>query len=63
MEWLKLKRLNKRYTQKEVAEKANIKRASYTQIENGARRPSVETAKKIARLLNFDWTRFFDDIK
>ncbi len=62
MEWLKQKRLNKRYTQKEVAEKVQIMRASYTQIENGTRRPSVETAKKIARLLDFDWTRFFDGI-
>lgn len=28
-------------------------------IENGQRRPSVEVAKKIAEVLDFDWTEFF----
>jgi putative transcriptional regulator len=30
-------------------------------IENGERIPSVGTAKKIAEILNFDWTLFFEE--
>lgn len=48
-------------TQKEVAEKSQIKRAYYTQIENGSRNPSVKIAKKIAEVLGCDWTKFFED--
>lgn len=47
-------------THQEVAERAQIDRSFYTQIETGARNPSVETAKKIAKALNFDWIIFFD---
>jgi len=32
-----------------------------TEIENGNANPSVKVAKKIAAVLGFDWTRFFDD--
>ena len=48
-------------TQEEIAKKAGIARSSYTNIENGERRPSVETAKKIAAVLGFDWTLFYED--
>lgn len=48
-------------TQEEVAHKAGIGRASYTNIENGARKPSVRTAKAIAAVLGFDWTEFFNE--
>lgn len=46
-------------TQDEVAADAGISRALYTQIETGARNPSVATAKAIARVLSFDWPLFF----
>lgn len=32
-----------------------------SKIELGERRPSVEVAKKIAAVLGFDWTRFYED--
>lgn len=48
-------------TQEEVARKAGIKRASYTNIETGARKPSVRTARAIAAVLGFDWTEFFKE--
>ncbi|MEW6065604.1 MAG: helix-turn-helix transcriptional regulator [Bacillota bacterium] len=48
-------------THQEVADLVGIGRAFYTQIENGARTPSVFTAKKIAKALGFDWTFFFND--
>jgi DNA-binding XRE family transcriptional regulator len=60
--WLKEARKNKRLIQKSVAQSAEISRSCYALIENGSRRPSVKTAKKIAEVLNFDWTLFFEDI-
>ena len=48
-------------TQEEVARKVGIGRASYSNIENGARKPSVKTARAIAAVLGFDWTEFFNE--
>lgn len=48
-------------TQDEVARRAGIGRASYANIENGARKPSVRTARAIAAVLDFDWTEFFNE--
>ena len=33
----------------------------YSFIELGERRPSVEVAKKIASVMGFNWTRFYED--
>ncbi|OXS69872.1 helix-turn-helix transcriptional regulator [Priestia filamentosa] len=60
-DWLKDIRMEKDLTQSKVAEKANIERAYYTMIELGARKPSVTVAKSIARVLNFNWTLFFEE--
>jgi putative transcriptional regulator len=63
--WLIALRNNKKgidgspYTQQNVADEAGIDRSFYTQIENGQRSPSVKTAKKIAKVLEFNWTLFF----
>lgn len=46
---------------KEVAVKSGISYQHYNFIENGERRPSVEVAKRIAGVLGFDWTRFYED--
>lgn len=54
-------RKEKNLTQAEVSERSGIARSAYTNIENGERRPSVETAKKIAAVLGFSWVRFFED--
>jgi transcriptional regulator with XRE-family HTH domain len=56
--WLTTLRGNK--THQETADLAGIDRSFYTQIESGIRSPSVETAKKIADVLSFDWTIFFN---
>jgi transcriptional regulator with XRE-family HTH domain len=45
----------------EVASGAKIERAYYTMFESGNRTPSVEVAKRIASVLEFDWTLFFED--
>lgn len=59
--WLKTKRLANNLTHHDVAKASGIKRAYYTMIEQGKRRPSVHVAKSIAVVLDFDWVLFFDD--
>ncbi len=61
MNLLKENRKEKNKTQKEIAELTGITQQMYSNIENGKRRPSVAVAKKIAEVLNFDWTLFFKD--
>ncbi|MBY0128277.1 MULTISPECIES: helix-turn-helix transcriptional regulator [Bacillus subtilis group] len=58
-EWLISQRGNQ--SQKSVAQKVNISRGAYANIELGKRNPSVQLAKKIAQELNFDWTIFFEE--
>lgn len=58
-EWLTGLRVQQNKTHQEVADDARIDRSFYTQIENGDRNPSVETAQKIATALKFEWTIFF----
>lgn len=60
MSWIRKLRLEKRETLKAVAEKAGISEGFLSQIENGARTPSVKVAKAIAGALGVDWTRFFE---
>ncbi|WP_339259302.1 helix-turn-helix transcriptional regulator [Lysinibacillus sp. FSL K6-3209] len=59
--WLKTKRLENNLTHDDVAKASGIKRAYYTMIEQGKRRPSVHVAKSIAVVLDFEWVLFFDD--
>ena len=54
-------RKEKGLTQFEIAERAGVTQQFYNYIENGRRRPSVSVAKKIAAVLGFDWTEFYDD--
>lgn len=61
MEWLKGMRDKKGMSQEEVARATEMKRASYSNIENGRRAPSVKAAKRIAAVLGFEWTKFFED--
>ncbi|MGG3888612.1 helix-turn-helix transcriptional regulator [Metabacillus fastidiosus] len=59
--WLKEIRTVKNLTQLDVAIKAKIERSYYTMIEAGNRKPSVNVAKAIANVLEFDWTNFFNE--
>lgn len=56
-------RRKKGLTQDAVASAACIARVTYTNIENGRRRPSPDVAKRIAAVLGIDWTEFFSDDK
>ena len=60
-EWLNAIREKHRMTQENVAEKSGISRVYYTRIENGDYNVPVDTAKKIAEALGFDWTKFYEE--
>ena len=60
-EWLYIIRKQKNFTMAKVANEAKISESYYSMIENGNRGVSVTTAKKIAEVLDFDWTRFYED--
>lgn len=62
LDWLKDNRREKGMTGAVVAEKVGVTQQFYNFIENGKRRPSVEVAKRIAAVLGFDWTKFFEDV-
>lgn len=47
-------------TQAEVAEKAQISQPSLCDIERGHNTPKPDTAKRIASVLDFPWTKFYD---
>lgn len=59
--WLKAKREEKEMTQSDVARHVRITQPTYFNIEKGMRNPSVQIAKRIAAVLGFDWTLFFED--
>lgn len=63
MKKLSLKNIrdNKGMTQEELANKVGVTRQHIGLIENGTANPSPSTAKKIAKVLGFDWTRFYED--
>jgi putative transcriptional regulator len=48
-------------TQQSVAAKAKIARSTYAMIESGERNASVPNAKKISKVLDLEWTIFFED--
>ncbi len=47
-------------TMKQLGEKANLDDSYICLIEQNKRTPSVPAAKRIAKVLGFNWTRFFD---
>ena len=59
--WFKRTREEKGFTQEKLAAKIGVTRQHIGLIENGVVAPSVEVAKKIAAVLGFDWTRFYED--
>ena len=61
MNGLKEIRKKANMTSKETAQKSGISYQHYNFIENGVRRPSVKVAKRIAEVLGFEWTRFYED--
>lgn len=62
-EWLRKIRTDAGLSEKAVALAAGISQPSYHRIETGTRNPNVNTAKAIGEVLDFRWTRFFQDEK
>ena len=60
-DWLKRIRVSKALSQSEVADKVGISQNYYCQIEKGRRGVRVESAKRIASVLGFDWEQFFEE--
>lgn len=62
-DWMRELRVKKGYTQAELAKEIGISRCYYTQLETKFmdRTPSTRTAKKIADVLGFSWTEFYND--
>jgi putative transcriptional regulator len=59
--WLKELRIKHNMTQAQLANKAEIARTTYSMIELGERGITVDTAKKLAKVLSVKWTIFFED--
>lgn len=59
-QWLTEARKEKGLSQADIARRVGIKPPTYCNIENGKRGLKPETAKKIAAVLGFDWTLFFE---
>lgn len=59
--WLIEYRNKKRLSQSQVANQIKVSQQMYNYIENGKRNPSPKLAKKIADVLNFSWTKFYED--
>ena len=60
-DWLIAIRKKAGYSQKEVADQIHIAQPSYCNIEKGKRNPNPKTAKRIAELLGFQWTLFYEE--
>ena len=60
--WLREVRLQREYTQQQVADMVGISRSYYTQLEcmNG-KGLSPKTAQGIGQALGFDWVCFYEE--
>lgn len=58
---LKQMREKKLLTQQQLADMVGVDRTLISKIESGCATPSVSTAKRIATVLGFDWTKFFEE--
>lgn len=50
-----------RKTQTEIASKAAISQQMYSAIEREEATPSVSVAKRLSKILDIDWRRFYED--
>lgn len=62
-DWLRELRHKRGLTQEEVAERAGIARTYYVQLETGSgcKSLSPDTAMRVAKVLGFEWPRFFEE--
>lgn len=60
-EWLTDLRQKKKLSQEELAKLCDTTQMTISNIENGARRPSPDLAQKLAKVLKFNWTKFYEN--
>lgn len=58
--WLINKRLERNLDQQDVAELIGTTQQFYNYVENGKRRPCPEIAIKIGKVLDLEWTKFYE---
>jgi len=58
-EWLKDYRKKSNLLVREIANELHISVASYWYFESGERTPRPKLAKKLGKLLKFDWEMFY----
>lgn len=58
--WLVAIREKQNMSQAELARRVGISQPSMFEIEKGYTTPKPENAKKIADILGFPWTRFYE---
>lgn len=58
--WLKDARVAAKMTLKELSNATGVSFQALAYYEAGLRTPKPQTAKKIAAILGFYWTRFYD---
>lgn len=58
--WLVAIREQKNLSQKAVSSAAGVAQPTYWEYEHGISTPSVPVAKRIAAVLGFDWTIFYE---
>lgn len=61
MEKLKKQRKALHLTQEQLANETGVSLSLIWKIENGERKPSVKIAKRIANVLGFPWTDFYEE--
>jgi len=59
-EWLIRKRKEKGLSQEELGQLCDTTQMMISNIENGIRRPSTKLAQKLANVLDFKWTVFYE---
>ena len=53
-------REGKGLSQRDIAKAIGIAKGTYINIEHNRRKPSVEVAKKIVTVLDFDWWKIYE---
>ncbi len=59
--WLITSRLNQGLTRGRVAKMLQVSVPAYMAYELGTRTPRTVKAKLLAKILGFDWTKFYDE--
>lgn len=60
MDWMRDLRHKRKITMRQVAESIGVTESFISQVERGNKRPSIETAKKLADVYKVKWTKFFE---